>query len=128
MATNPREQALLRSPHAACEPAVATAWSSISMSTRSPTSTPPASSTWFQVRPSSDRSIEVLAVNAARVLPHGSLPAWCGREQPLHAVYPSRRHLSPQVKALLEHLREGLSPPPWERGLGARGRAEASPR
>lgn len=44
------------------------------------------------------------------------LPKWCARESPLHAVYPTTRHLSPAVKALLEHLRAELTPPPWERG------------
>lgn len=44
------------------------------------------------------------------------LPEWCTRDVPLHAVYPSTRHLSPKVKALLDHLREQMTPPPWERG------------
>lgn len=44
------------------------------------------------------------------------LPEWCTRDVPLHAVYPSTRHLSPKVKALLDHLREHMTPPPWERG------------
>ncbi len=44
------------------------------------------------------------------------LPEWCAREVPLHAVYPSTRHLSPKVKAFLDHLREQMTPPPWERG------------
>src|SRR5204863_6442899 len=48
---------------------------SASMSTRSPTITPPVSSTWFHVSPKSLRSIDVFAVNAARTLPHGSF-AW----------------------------------------------------
>ncbi|MDQ7005744.1 MAG: LysR family transcriptional regulator [Acidobacteriota bacterium] len=32
------------------------------------------------------------------------LPAWCSPEVPVHAVYPSRRHLSPKVEAFLDHL------------------------
>jgi DNA-binding transcriptional LysR family regulator len=48
------------------------------------------------------------------------LPEWCAREIPLHAVYPSTRHLSPKVKAFLDHLREQMTPPPWERGPGVR--------
>lgn len=44
------------------------------------------------------------------------LPEWCAREVPLHAVYPSTRHLSPKVRAFLDHLRERMTPPPWERG------------
>lgn len=44
------------------------------------------------------------------------LPEWCTRDVPLHAVYPSTRHLSPKVKAWLDHLREQMTPPPWERG------------
>jgi DNA-binding transcriptional LysR family regulator len=42
------------------------------------------------------------------------LPEWCSPEIPLHAVYPSTRHLSPKVSAFLDHLREEMSPPPWE--------------
>lgn len=44
------------------------------------------------------------------------LPEWCSPEVPLHAVYPSTRHLSPKVSAFLDHLREGMTPPPWELG------------
>jgi DNA-binding transcriptional LysR family regulator len=43
------------------------------------------------------------------------LPEWCSAETPLHAVYPSTRHLSPKVKAFVDHLREQMVPPPWER-------------
>ena len=34
------------------------------------------------------------------------LPAWCTEETPLHAVYPSTRHLSPTVIAFVELVRE----------------------
>lgn len=44
------------------------------------------------------------------------LPEWCSPEVPLHALYPSTRHLSPKVSAFLDHLREGMTPPPWELG------------
>lgn len=44
------------------------------------------------------------------------LPEWCSPEIPLHAVYPSTRHLSPKVKAFVDHLRESMTPPPWELG------------
>jgi DNA-binding transcriptional LysR family regulator len=44
------------------------------------------------------------------------LPEWCSPEIPLHAVYPSTRHLSPKVKAFLDHLRDRMTPPPWELG------------
>jgi DNA-binding transcriptional LysR family regulator len=44
------------------------------------------------------------------------LPEWCARKSPLHAVYPTTRHLSPKVKAFLEHLSQAMTPPPWERG------------
>lgn len=47
------------------------------------------------------------------------LPTWCSPDVPLHAVYPSTRHLSPKVKAFVDHVREHMSPPPWERD-GAR--------
>jgi DNA-binding transcriptional LysR family regulator len=44
------------------------------------------------------------------------LPQWCSLETPLHAVYPSTRHLSPKTAAFLDHLREHMTPPPWELG------------
>lgn len=44
------------------------------------------------------------------------LSDWCSAEIPLHAVYPSTRHLSPSVKAFVDHLRDHMRPPPWERG------------
>lgn len=44
------------------------------------------------------------------------LPEWCSPHIPLQAVYPSTRHLSPKVKAFLDHLRERMNPPPWELG------------
>lgn len=47
------------------------------------------------------------------------LPEWCAREIPIHAVYPSTRQLSTKVKAFLDHLRENMTPPPWERGPAA---------
>jgi DNA-binding transcriptional LysR family regulator len=43
------------------------------------------------------------------------LPDWCSPEIALHAVYPSTRHLSPKVKAFLDHLSEQMAQPPWER-------------
>ena len=44
------------------------------------------------------------------------LPKWSSPQTPVHAVYPSTRHLSPKVKAFVDHLREQMSPPPWEIG------------
>ncbi len=44
------------------------------------------------------------------------LPEWFAREIPLHVVYPSTRHMSPKVKAFLDHVREQMTPPPWELG------------
>lgn len=44
------------------------------------------------------------------------LPEWTSPEFPLQAVYPSSRFLSPKANAFLDHLRENLTPPPWERG------------
>ncbi len=40
--------------------------------------------------------------------------AWSSGDAPLHALYPSARHLSPKVKAFLDHVREHMTPPPWE--------------
>lgn len=37
------------------------------------------------------------------------LPEWCTPSAPFHAVYPSTRHLSPKVKALVEHLQRGFA-------------------
>jgi DNA-binding transcriptional LysR family regulator len=34
------------------------------------------------------------------------LPEWCAPATPFHAVYPSTRHLSPKVKAFVDHLQE----------------------
>lgn len=41
------------------------------------------------------------------------LPDWRSPAVPIHAVYPSTRHLSPKVKTFLDHLRDEMSPPPW---------------
>jgi DNA-binding transcriptional LysR family regulator len=40
------------------------------------------------------------------------LPIWQTPAEPVHAVYPSGRHLSPKVKAILDHLQQ-LAPAPW---------------
>lgn len=44
------------------------------------------------------------------------LPQWWSPDILLHAVTPSSRHLSPKVRAFLDHLRTHMTPPPWERG------------
>jgi DNA-binding transcriptional LysR family regulator len=41
------------------------------------------------------------------------LPGWTSPDTPTYAVYPSTRHLSPNVKAFLDFLQERLTPPPW---------------
>lgn len=41
------------------------------------------------------------------------LSDWFEPEVPLHAVYPSRRHLAPAVAAFVDHLRAALASPPW---------------
>lgn len=41
---------------------------------------------------------------------------WNAPPTPIAAVYPSTRHLSPKVKAFVEHLHAQMTPPPWERG------------
>jgi DNA-binding transcriptional LysR family regulator len=43
------------------------------------------------------------------------LPEWCSPEIPLNVVYPSTRHLSPTVKAFVDHVRDRMTPLPWER-------------
>jgi DNA-binding transcriptional LysR family regulator len=44
------------------------------------------------------------------------LPDWSAPSIPVHAVYPSTRHLSPKVKTFLDHLQARMTPPPWELG------------
>jgi DNA-binding transcriptional LysR family regulator len=39
------------------------------------------------------------------------LPAWTGVETPIHAVYPSSRHLSSKVKAFVDHLHARMGQP-----------------
>jgi DNA-binding transcriptional LysR family regulator len=39
---------------------------------------------------------------------------WNAPATPVHVVYPSTRHLSPKVKAFVDHLHERMTPPPWE--------------
>ena len=46
-----------------------------------------------------------------RVLRDWQLPA-----VPMQVVYPSTRHLSPKVKAFVDHLQQRMTPPPWELG------------
>jgi DNA-binding transcriptional LysR family regulator len=41
---------------------------------------------------------------------------WSAPSVPVHAVYPSTRHLSPKVKTFVEHLQARMTPPPWELG------------
>lgn len=41
------------------------------------------------------------------------LPDWSSPDLPVHAVYPTRRHLSPKVKALLDHLQTDMATMPW---------------
>jgi DNA-binding transcriptional LysR family regulator len=48
------------------------------------------------------------------------LPDWTVPETAIHAVYPSTRHLSPKVRAFVEHVAKEMSPPPWERATGGR--------
>lgn len=52
------------------------------------------------------------------------LPTWQAPAQPIHAVYPSSRHLSPKVKVMLDHLQK-RAPAAW--GLAADGSSRSSP-
>jgi DNA-binding transcriptional LysR family regulator len=56
-----------------------------------------------------------------RVLPDWELPA-----TPIHLVYPSGRHLSPKVKALLDHLLQTPSAP-WAPASGSSSRRRRAP-
>jgi DNA-binding transcriptional LysR family regulator len=42
------------------------------------------------------------------------LPAWKAPVTPIHAVYPSTRHLSPKVKTFVDHVQAAMTPPIWE--------------
>jgi len=44
------------------------------------------------------------------------VPDWSVPSTPVHVVYPSTRHVSPKVKSFVDHLHEGMTPPPWELG------------
>lgn len=69
------------------------------------------------------RCVDDLAANRLeRVLPDWDAPA-----EPIHALYPNGRHLSPTVKAMLDHLQQ-MTTAPWTAaapaiGAGARRRA-----
>ena len=41
------------------------------------------------------------------------LPEWANESRTLHALYPSRRHLSPVVRTFLDFMADKLSPAPW---------------
>jgi DNA-binding transcriptional LysR family regulator len=44
------------------------------------------------------------------------LRGWDVPSTPMHVVYPTARHVTPTVKAFVEHLQQRMSPPPWELG------------
>lgn len=52
---------------------------------------------------------ELRARRLERVLRDWSVPS-----APVHAVYPSTRHLSPKVKTFVEHVQARMAPSPWE--------------
>ncbi|RYZ68477.1 MAG: LysR family transcriptional regulator [Proteobacteria bacterium] len=62
---------------------------------------------------------DLAAKRLERVLPDWDVPA-----EPVHALYPSGRHLSSKVKAMLDHLQKMA--PPWVSGQGARRARERS--
>jgi DNA-binding transcriptional LysR family regulator len=41
---------------------------------------------------------------------------WNAPPTPVHAVVPTARHISPKVKAFVDHLQQRMTPPPWETG------------
>jgi DNA-binding transcriptional LysR family regulator len=41
---------------------------------------------------------------------------WNVPPTPIHVVYPTARHVSPKVKAFVDHLQLRMTPPPWELG------------
>ena len=56
-----------------------------------------------------DRSSKMLRSGALEQV----VPEWKSPEIPISAVYPSVRHLSPKVRAFLDHLQDDLSGLPW---------------
>ena len=44
------------------------------------------------------------------------LGAWSAPATPVHAVYPTARHVSAKVKRFVEHLQNRMTPSPWETG------------
>jgi DNA-binding transcriptional LysR family regulator len=44
------------------------------------------------------------------------LREWSAPATPVHAVYPTARHLSAKVRSFVEHLQKRMTPPPWETG------------
>jgi DNA-binding transcriptional LysR family regulator len=44
------------------------------------------------------------------------LREWSAPATPVHAVYPTARHMSAKVKSFVEHLQKRMTPPPWETG------------
>jgi DNA-binding transcriptional LysR family regulator len=44
------------------------------------------------------------------------LREWTAPATPVHVVYPSTRHVSPKVRAFVDHLQKRMTPPPWELG------------
>jgi len=42
------------------------------------------------------------------------LREWSAPSIPIHIVYPTSRHVSPKVKAFIDHLQKRMTPPPWE--------------
>lgn len=44
------------------------------------------------------------------------LPSWESPAASIQAVYPSQRHLSPTLRAFLDHVQMRMTPPPWEVG------------
>jgi len=52
------------------------------------------------------------AVRAGRLV--RVLPEWSNTTRWLHALYPSRQHLSATVRSFLDFMSDKLQPPPWE--------------
>ena len=44
------------------------------------------------------------------------MPQWRALELGIHAVYPSRQHVAPKVRLMIDFLAQALAASPWERG------------
>jgi DNA-binding transcriptional LysR family regulator len=47
------------------------------------------------------------------------LPDWTLPSTPVHVVYPTSRHLSPNVKSFVEHLQKHITNASWQQAAAS---------